>query len=276
MIKINLAPAEELDSPYWWVGDAITFAAVLGIAMLVSYLFLGNIRSQISVAGTEKEKLDAENETLKADVDRYASLSREIADLQRIKESYSRITETKLTRYLPIIILEHLQNLKPQGVWFTKVEFLADEAIKAAEANATVPAVAAGTPPATEGAASPTGNPNNPAAAPAFKDHYILIQGNALNNVILGEFMTIVQATQNQELDPGDLRSQAYFKSVNLGFSKAKRLGSAKQTVGETSTDVVEFELRVPYSERRQEDVPVDAKLSRLMEGKRPQLKILK
>ena len=290
MIKINLAPAGEFDSPLWWVPDAVTFVVAVGAMMLASYLFLSSVRSEIDIIDAERVKLDQDNQTLKADVDRYAALSKEITELQRIKDSYSRITETKLARYLPIIILEHLQNLKPQGVWFTRVNFLADDPTKAVGVNPVTgtPADASAAPgaPGAHGGAngSPPGTPAATTPKPEVsesRDHMISLTGNALNNVILGEFMTLIQATENQEFDPADLRSQAFFKAVNLGFSKSRKLAMGNQNDksqgGENaSVDIVEFEVRIPYNERVGAQAPINMKLSQLLGGKRPVLRVLK
>ena len=294
MIKINLAPAEELASPFWWAPDAIVFSSVFGIAMLTSFLILSNITGQIDTVNAEKSKLDQENESLKGDVDRYASISKEIAELQRIKESYSRITETKLARYLPIIILEHLQNLKPQGVWFTKVEFLADEGLKPGDPNAHNGQAPGAQPPGAQppgaqppgaqppGAQPPAGggaDAQSVAAGAELRDHTILIAGNALNNVILGEFMTVIQATQNGEFDPEDLRTQAFFKVVNLDHSQSKKTAAdtlEKEKLEGPSPDFVEFQMKIPYNERIKADAPRDMKLSQLLGGKKPEVTIIK
>lgn len=89
----------------------------------------------------------------------------------------------------------------------------------------------------------------------------IEITGQAYDNVILAEFMTLLKATRNQDFDASDLRTQAFFDAIGLYFS---------DVVSQTDQDkigapVVNFKLGVTYQERA-ETKAVDMQVSQILE----------
>ena len=110
-IKINLAPIEEMESPYWWAWDVLVVAVVLGLALAFKEYDLGKTRDRIQELNNKSAMHDEAYQGLRADLQRVEELQEKITKEKTIKESLSRIVESKLTRYMPVIVLEHLQNL---------------------------------------------------------------------------------------------------------------------------------------------------------------------
>lgn len=124
MIKINLAPIEELENKFWYIPDLVIFLALgVGSYFGVNY-YLGQIEAQIIKLTEEKHDFDKSYRRLKPDLERFAALNKEVDQLEKKLNSLRQITVSKIVRYKPIILLEHLQNLKPEGLWFN---FLKDE-----------------------------------------------------------------------------------------------------------------------------------------------------
>ena len=61
----------------------------------------------------------ANTKKLKKNVERYEKLKKEEDFLLSKIEAVKEITVSKIARFKPIILLELLQMLKPEGVWFT-------------------------------------------------------------------------------------------------------------------------------------------------------------
>jgi len=121
LIKINLAPIEELDSQFWFVPDAVVFLLVFAIAFgSVSY-YLGNLETQIQTSYAAKKSMDANIKKLEPEVKRHTTLTEKKERLGVKRDSLKDITKVKLSRYLPVIVLEHIQNMKPMGLWFRNV-----------------------------------------------------------------------------------------------------------------------------------------------------------
>lgn len=241
MIRINLAPPEELESPYWWVPDAVVFVVMLAFGIVVVNYYLGFRAAEIAKLNEETARLEATITNLEGAVQRHKDLMASIASLEQKRNALSRITESKLVRYLPIILVEHLQNLKPEGIWFTSVRF----APVAADIPGSIPQPAPQTTPAPDGSVS--SNPQLPVSMPGSRK--IEVDGFAFDNVILAEFMTALKSTRNQEMDSLDVRTQVYFDSVNLAFTRAATV-DRKFDTQVTKVNVVQFKLNLTFAER--------------------------
>lgn len=118
MIKVNLCPVDELESPYWYIPDVVALAVVALAAYLGVQHYLGTIQEQIDsvVAETDQKKQAAE--ALKPQIAQFETLGKDIEELNTKLKSLQSITVSKISRYKPVIIMEHMQNLKPEGLWF--------------------------------------------------------------------------------------------------------------------------------------------------------------
>jgi hypothetical protein len=118
LIRINLTPPEELDSQYWWVPDAAVAVFVFGIAFFAVDFYLGTIRDETAQVNSQAQSLNQSYAQIKPDLDKYNNLEKDIDELNKKLNSLKNITVSKIAKYKPVIVMEHLQNLKPEGVWF--------------------------------------------------------------------------------------------------------------------------------------------------------------
>lgn len=129
MININLSPIEERENKLWYLPDLIIFLVILaGIYYGVGF-YLETIEDNIASVNQEKRELEENHRRLKPDLDRFERLKKENEQLQKKLNSLKQITISKISRYKPVILLEHLQNLKPEGVWFTYLKDESDSSI---------------------------------------------------------------------------------------------------------------------------------------------------
>ncbi len=246
MIRINLTPIEELENPLWWLPDALIVGLVVLLSYGGAYFYLDITRQQIEEYNGSAEQIVSEINVLQPDVARYNDLTEKIAKLQSKNRSLKRITESKLVRYLPVILLESLQTLKPDGLWFKRLAFV--EPAAAQENNE----------PAGPGAATGTN-----LAEVQGGDYPVTIElvGNAYDNIIIAEFMTALKATHMQNFDLSDVRTQLYFSDVKLAFAE----GSAQAEQDERR--ILEFQLVLKFRERGEATRNVGARMSRLIKS---------
>lgn len=230
-VKLNLAPPETRESKLWFLGDAI----IIFVAFILSYSYyeleIEKIRNKISAVNQEISVLIANTKKLEKNVKRYEELKKEEDFLLSKIEAVKEITVSKIARFKPVILLELLQILKPEGVWFTSY------------------------------------NDNSSGSS-------INITGKATDYLIVSEFIATLRATENQPVDPNDLRSQIYFsniylKKVNIENASSnlqaqnnpnmKRLQIDQRLLkgGESATDLFpeikkspSFSMNIIYSER--------------------------
>jgi Tfp pilus assembly protein PilN len=122
MIKVNLCPVEELESPYWYVPD---LAVVITVAMAgyfgVQY-YLGTIQEEVDKISQNIASLETSTKQLEPDLKRFQTLDQDVKKLNEKLIALQSITVSKIERIKPLIALEHLQNIKPIGVWYQSLE----------------------------------------------------------------------------------------------------------------------------------------------------------
>jgi Tfp pilus assembly protein PilN len=172
MIKINLCPKVELENPYWWVGDAaiVVILAFSGIYALQQYE--ASIQEKIDDANKRRESYETSLAELKPDLDRAEELKNDNKKLNELLVALQSITTSKIEKFKPVIVLEHLQSLKPEGVWYKSINF--------------------------------------------EENNRITLEGQAFDNILVAEFAMALRATQNQESDASDLRTQVQFGELKL------------------------------------------------------------
>lgn len=268
MIRINLAPATELESRYWWVPEAVSFVVATTLIVGGIFYYRSLIEDEIARLNQESQNLQEAYAGLKSDLAQYDETQGKIRQLEQMRDAMIKITESKLDRYMPIILLEHLQTLKPEGLWLSDLSFK-----KVTAAPGTIPepppVVAPTEPPpeGQEGAAQEAVKPADvppPLVSTAGKEN-IEINGYAFDNLLLAEFMTVLKATRHQDTDASDLRTQLFFDAVNLEFSDLKSF-PRRINDQEMPIDVVGFKLIISYQARQPDQQAVDMKLSRMME----------
>jgi hypothetical protein len=183
VIKINLCPLDELESPYWYVPDFVVAAVVGLVGFFGANYYLGTIQAEIDLANDDIASLEASIKDLEPDIARFKGLGVSIRQLENKLTALKEITVSKISRYRPVIILEHLQNLKPEGVWYTNVRV---------------------------GDAGGGGGPVD-----EFE-----ISGGAFDNILTAELLTALRSTATQEPDESDLRTLVYFGFLGLDDSR--------------------------------------------------------
>lgn len=121
MIKINLAPQDEIESPYWFLPEVLIIIISLGLSWYGVQMYLSDIENDISELQTQTESLRANYRTLKRETAEFDNLDKDIQKLNEKLNSLKNITISKISRFKPVILLEHLQNLKPDGLWFNYI-----------------------------------------------------------------------------------------------------------------------------------------------------------
>lgn len=260
MIKINLTPVEELENPYWWIPDLSVLLLTLAISLGGVYIYVSSVEAEIAAQEADKNRMAAETQALASEVERYNSLNQKIEQLESKKFSLKRITESKLVRFLPIILLENIQNLKPAGVWLTALAFI-DKKVDNQQMA----------PPPPDPNQQPPADPNAQAAAaprPTPVDGLgtdypftIEISGSASSNVQIAEFMMALKTTQNQAYEKSDLRTQLFFSDVAINFSQV----STQKVEGQAS-DYVNFKLQLNSRERSGRDADNTGKFSQFID----------
>jgi hypothetical protein len=122
MIKVNLCPVEELEGPYWYVPDlAIALTVAVAGYFAVQY-YLGTIQDDIDTVQQSITSLETSTKQLEPDLKRFETLDQDIQKLNAKLTALQNITVSRIERIKPLIVLEHLQNIKPMGVWYQSLD----------------------------------------------------------------------------------------------------------------------------------------------------------
>ncbi len=121
MIKINLAPIDELESPYWYLPELIMAIVVVAVSWFSINYYLDAVRDEITDVNSQTDAKQLAFQEITKDTAKYDQLDKDIKALNEKLDSLKNITVSKISRFKPVILLEHLQNLKPAGIWFNYV-----------------------------------------------------------------------------------------------------------------------------------------------------------
>lgn len=121
MIKINLVPIDELENQLWWVADAAVLLIVAAASFFGSQYYLGTIQEKVDEAAARTQSLEDGAKALDPEIARFRDLTQKKVTLNEKLDSLKEITVTKISKFEPVIVLEHMQNLKPEGVWFKRL-----------------------------------------------------------------------------------------------------------------------------------------------------------
>ncbi len=227
MIRINLCPIDELESEYWYVPDLAAVAAVMMLSFFSAHYYLSSIQDKIDLAYEQTESLKSNSKKLQPELERFKTLDRDIQELNGKLTALKSITVSKVAKYKPVVVLEHLQSLKPDGVWFSDIKIGMPEARNPQELV-------------------------DPAAAKMAWDDFV-ITGQAFDNLLTAEFITAVRATASQDVEASDLRTQVFFENLNL--AQAAIPARPPEAFPELR-DMPEFTLSGKIKERLPTDVP--------------------
>ena len=120
MIRVNLSgtAGNVIQSNRWYLFDLIVFMVVVGVGYYGVEYYIDAARDSIRIINAEKEDIMNSVRKLKSEEERYNKIEAEIAQLQAKIKAIEDITVSVFARYQPLIVLEHLQVLQPDGVWY--------------------------------------------------------------------------------------------------------------------------------------------------------------
>ncbi len=121
MIKINLTPEEELRSPLWWIPEVAIIVVIYLAASWAVNAQMQGLREKTAELDAQITQIEQSISSLQVKTKRYDNLDSQINDLKSKIDSLKGITVSIINRFRPIIILEHLQTIKPAGVWFDEL-----------------------------------------------------------------------------------------------------------------------------------------------------------
>lgn len=81
-------------------------------------------------------------------------------------------------------------------------------------------------------------------------DSLIEVEGMAVDNILVAEFITALKSTQFQDIDPADLRTQVYFTDVILSGTNAVVERGADLGDGAEERTLARFKLTITVGER--------------------------
>jgi hypothetical protein len=118
MLKINLVPFEELEDKHWYLPDLIIYLILGSVSWWAFTSYVDSFNLAIAQTQTQIDETTHSLESLQPSLTRYNSLLAESQTLQEQLLSLRHVTTAKIPRYRPVILMEMLQKLKPEGLWF--------------------------------------------------------------------------------------------------------------------------------------------------------------
>jgi hypothetical protein len=128
LIKVNLCPIDELDNKYWYVPELVVCLVVAVVGYYGFKYYFDTVEDEIRQLEQSRAAADEDTKKLEPHLERFKTLQDDIRELNTKIVALKSITTSKISRYKPLIALEHLQNLKPDGVWFESITLSADDA----------------------------------------------------------------------------------------------------------------------------------------------------
>jgi hypothetical protein len=277
MIRINLAPIDEIEDRHWWIPDVVTFFVLFALTIAGGNYYLGLKRAEVDRLVDEERNLVSSIESMTGEVQKHDELEAKIANLDNLRASFSKITQSKLERYLPLVLLEHIQTLKPDGVWLTGIYFKTENKPNGRPEPVEPPPPPPVDPnappqdPMAEAQTPPATTPAPPVIPPPPRNRIrrdIEITGRAFDHVILAEFMTLLKATRNQDYHQYDVRSQIFFDEIGLHFTGITAVPRKVSGITE-NLEVVEFKIAAYYDQRDEQVDPPNNAVTSMLEGLR-------
>lgn len=120
MIRINLAAGsgEKQATSYWYIMDLLVLLAVYAIGHYGMQYYMSVAKESINIVNSETESVKASIAKLQKYLTRFKTLEADINQLNNKINAIKSITVSVFERYKPLIVLEHLQVLQPDGLWY--------------------------------------------------------------------------------------------------------------------------------------------------------------
>ena len=201
MITVNLCPIDELENQYWYVPDLVVLVLVGIMAFAGVNYYHDGMREEMDKLTAEQQSKTESVTKLMPDLERFKNLGSEISELDSKVKALQAITVSHVAKYKSLIVLEHLHNLKPDGVWLNSLRIGSEG--KKAEAPVGAQAL----------------NPEKTAEDETFE-----INGQAYDNILTAEYITAIRSTGSQDADAADPRTLIYFSDLDLKQAEIGKL----------------------------------------------------
>ncbi len=122
MIKIQLAPYDELEDKNWWVPDAMALVLALFLSNFLVSSYVDRLENEILEIQAQTEEFNRSIAAIQPEIAVFKGIENKISELKAVISALSSITVSRLTKYRPVVVLEQIQALKPDGLWFTSIK----------------------------------------------------------------------------------------------------------------------------------------------------------
>jgi competence CoiA-like predicted nuclease len=120
MIKIQLAPADEVDSGPWALPDGIVMALIGAIAYFGVTYYLDSIREETAKTTAQAEQWKLDYKKQEPRIQQFQTLNSDVDMLNRRIEAIKKISVSKISRFFSVLFLDNMQTVRPEGLWFSK------------------------------------------------------------------------------------------------------------------------------------------------------------
>lgn len=117
MIRVNLAPREELDSQFWFMPDVLLLLVVFLVANAVVEGQLTGLQDEVAQTMASRDDYNERAQKIQPELEKFKNLGKDKENLLVKLRALQAITGSRIAKFKPLIAIEHLQNLKPDGVW---------------------------------------------------------------------------------------------------------------------------------------------------------------
>lgn len=123
MIKINLTPIAELENRIWWLPEVAALLLAFAGATFGFEKYIEMRRNEILEISQQTASIRESINRINPQVEKYKNLERDLTQLNTKLNAIKVITLSLPERFRIIISLEHIHNLKPDGVWLRSITF---------------------------------------------------------------------------------------------------------------------------------------------------------
>lgn len=252
MITIQLAPPSELEDKLWFIPDVTILVLITAISWWGIINYMDTLKQEVDDLVDEKIKLVDSTKRLSADLKRYDEMNVKIKDLENKILSLNSITSSATSRFKSVILLEHLQNLKPEGVWFHALKDDSEKGLIYLKAGAFDHLLVAEFMTSLTSTKFQEADPSNPRTQIFFSEldlEKIAVKGSDSSS----------KGPGNQGQNTGkNAEIQAAFNAAQKSDFKDEGIGSSVTSDSEKLypelSDFPIFELKIKYEERKVEE----------------------
>lgn len=118
MLKIQLCPESELENEHWYTYDVLLLVVLSLIGWVAASFWLANLKQETERLNSVASSWEAQIEETQPLINKFNNLDADIALLNKKIEIIKRITAAHPEKVKPIVVLEQLQTLRPDGLWY--------------------------------------------------------------------------------------------------------------------------------------------------------------